>query len=133
MMCELESVSNKAAIPLKLLAFYFRLYAPFKDSPLVDAPNLWDARPCACWLDKGDGRYIGFVTPRLSDADLYFWISPEGGAHPDARYEFSEPITIGPDKTYVPDKSMFMACTLGDGGTNGWATASDALSRQMDE
>jgi hypothetical protein len=132
-MCEFVRVANKAVAPLKLLAFYFRLYAPFKDLPQTDVPNLWEARPGACWLDKNNGRYIGFVTPKLSDADLYFWLSPEGGTHPDARYEFGEPITIEPGKTYTAERPMFMACTLGDGGTNGWEVASSALSKQMDK
>jgi len=125
---ELVSVRNTGTAPLRLKAQYFRLYTDFKGLPEKLPPNLWGQPVSDCWLDKEDGRFFGALAAKGSDIRIDFWLDPDGkGAHPDARLELGDSVSVAPGALYVPAEPAFMLCVAGQGGSEAWLKATHAV------
>ncbi len=129
---EAVSVKNTGAAPLRLKGLYFRLYSDFKSVPDALPPNLWGMPAGDCWLDAADGRFFGAVASKASDIRIDFWLDGPGvGPHPDARLELEETV-IAPGATYAPAEPVFLVCTAGKGGSDGWLKAAQELKRALE-
>ena len=132
--CELVSVKNVGAVPLRLKGLYFRLYSEFTCSPEeVLPPNVWGLPEADCWLDETDGRFFGAMAARASDIRVNFWPDKQGGRpHPDAFLELEE-TPVEPGANYTPANPVYVVCVAGQGGREAWMKVTEALKTVLEK
>ncbi len=117
---EMVQVQNNGATPLRIKSLFFRLHNDFTSLPDKQPPGLWGAPVAACWLDEAGGRFLGALAPRASGMQIYFYFNEHKGQHPDARYEFKEPVVLAPGASYTPPTSVYLYCLAGRGSSQTW-------------
>ncbi len=122
---ELISVRNLGAKPLHVKGFFFRFYSAIGGDAANDAathvgivPRLWGSAPRDAWWDAKIGAYWGCLSPLRDPMRVYFWLDPQGGQHPDARWIVD--MTVAPGQTYRPARPIFVIALAGRGGTKAW-------------
>ena len=129
-LAEVVRVRNAGSVPLRLKSLYFRLYSDFKEIPQKLPPNLWGVPPAGCWLDVAGQRFFGAVAPKDSAIQIFFWLNPQGGSHPDARLEMDE-VVVAPGAVFTPAESAYLLCVAGRGGSERWMDSTQALGRLL--
>ena len=131
-LCEVVSVKNAGALPLRLKGLFFRLYSEFKGEPEALPPSLWGMPVADCWLDSADGRFFGAVAAKASGMVIDFWCDTPGvGPHSDARLELDETV-VAPGATFTPGEPVFLACVAGAGGGEAWLKAALELKKALE-
>jgi hypothetical protein len=118
-------VENGGDRPLRLEQYFHYPLPAIGDGPQGDdvggphgVPNYYLAS--ACWTDPRLGGWLG-VTP-LTEADfsIYFWKSPDGGFHADARRSIG--VTLDPGRRWESDEPWMAVYGFGPGEPEGWRT-----------
>jgi hypothetical protein len=125
---EAVHAKNTGSAPLKLRSLYFRLNNAFTSVPDKLPPNLWGVPPSGCWLDAAGQRFFGALAARSSGIQIYFWLNPQGGQHPDARLELEE-TPLAPGAAFLPDEPAYVLCVAGRGDGQTWMDSVESLKR----
>ena len=121
--CDIVSLENIGASAVYSVSLYLRQYAPWADDKtnLKKVPNLWKATGADVWIRAADGAWCGAATTASNVAILY-WVSPDGCAHPDAKFTLPSSLRLASGAVWKPDGTAWMIAAVGMGGEDGWRT-----------